>query len=251
MSDPLFHRQPYKAALVTGGAKRIGAVIVRHLASRGMKVVLHYQHSAEEAEALVEELKRKKIEIIALQADLTKSHEAKNLIKDATKALGQPIDCLINNASLFEKDSLDDCEDDLFDRHYAIHVKAPAYLAQAMLKQLPEGRKGLIVNMIDQKILKLNPHFFTYTLSKAALGTLTKTAAQALAPYIRVNGIAPGPTLASKHQDEEAFEAEAEKATLLGHSVDVDDITRALDFLMASQSVTGQILALDSGQHLA
>lgn len=189
-------------------------------------------------------------EAAAVQADLASAKETMGLMDSAAKALGQPVGLLVNNASIFEKDSAQDFSVAVWDAHQAVNLRAPAMLAQAYAAQLPAGAKGLIVNMIDQRVWKLNPQYFSYTASKSGLWTLTRTLAQALAPHIRVNAIGPGPTLANTHQTSEIFEKEA-TSTLLGNGPSLEEICAAVRFLLESPSLTGQMMALDGGQHLA
>lgn len=236
-------------ALVTGGAKRIGRAIAKDLAQHGHTVVIHAHHSIREAVALADTLRGRGAEAHALDADLTDMQAATGLIVRATELAG-PVDLLVNNASVFENDAIGSLDEDLWDTHFAVHAKAPAFLAQAMAACLPDGRDGLIVNMIDQRVWRLTPNFFSYTLSKAALWTATQTMAQALAPRIRVNAIGLGPTLKSARQSEEDFARQA-LAIPLHHGPALDEIGATIRYLRANKSITGQMIALDGGQHLA
>jgi len=236
-------------ALVTGGAKRIGRTIVEDLAANGYAVAIHANSSFAEAEALANSLRAAGADAYAVQADLCKAEGMTALIAQATDLAG-PIDLLVNNASVFEHDALGELSEDVWDRHFDIHVKAPAFLAQAFAAALPSGTNGLIVNMIDQRVWRLTPNFFSYTLSKSALWTATRTMAQALAPQIRVNGIGLGPTLKSARQSEEDF-ARQQEAVPLQHGAALTEIGATIRYLAENGSITGQMIALDGGQHLA
>ncbi len=235
-------------ALVTGASRRIGAAIARHLAGLGTNLAIHHHDSANEAESLCEELRETGVKAIALKADLANSVETRDLFAAASGALGE-IDLLVNNASVFEPDSVMGLDDGLWDRHFAVHVRAPSILAGEMAKQ--DGLSdGLIVNLIDQRVWKLTPNFYSYTLSKSALWTATRTLAQALAPRIRVNGIGPGPTLPNERQAQEDFEQQVE-ALLLRRSPDLAEFGATVEWLWKAKSATGQMIALDGGQHIA
>jgi len=236
-------------ALVTGGAKRIGRMIAEDLSAHGFAVVIHAHHSIAEAEALAETLRERGATAHALAADLTDMQAATGLVARAAEEAG-PVDLLVNNASVFENDEIGALDEALWDRHFAIHAKAPAFLTQAMAATLPEERDGLVVNMIDQRVWRLTPNFFSYTLSKAALWTATQTMAQALAPRIRVNAIGLGPTLKSARQSEEDFVKQSE-AVPLGRGPAFGEIGAAIRYFRENRSITGQMIALDGGQHLA
>jgi NAD(P)-dependent dehydrogenase (short-subunit alcohol dehydrogenase family) len=236
-------------ALVTGGAKRIGRAIVEDLSENGFGVVIHANRAIAEAEALAAELRAGGREAVALRADLRDLDAVSALIAQAAELAG-PVDLLVNNASAFERDEIGSLDADVWDRHFAIHLKAPAFLAQDFAARLPEGREGLIVNMIDQRVWHLTPHFFSYTLSKGAAWTMTQTMAQALAPRIRVNAIGPGPTMKSARQSEEDFRKQSE-SVLLGHGPELGEIGATIRYLWENRSITGQMIALDGGQHLA
>lgn len=238
---------PAKNALITGASKRIGAAIARSLASRGTNIVLHHHQSPDEAEALCIELKDMGVKAISLSSDLTKPEETRQLFADAQKTIGT-IDLLINNASVFEPDSVTKLDDALWAAHFAIHLQAPAILAGEMASQV-HLNDGLIVNMIDQRVKNLNPMFFSYTLSKSALWTATQTMAQELAPKIRVNAIGPGPTLANKRQEASDFEKQID-GLLLKRGPDLEEFGDTIAWFWRSKSVTGQMIALDGGQHL-
>lgn len=240
-------------AFVTGGSVRIGRAITTRLASSGWKVALHYNRSADTAEALVAELRAAGCEVVALHADLADEQATAGLIPAAEAALG-PVQLLVNNASVFEKDDLPTHSRESWDRHMAVNLRAPAVLIQAMAQRfaagvLAEESDGLVVNLLDQRVWNLTPEFMSYTLSKSALWTLTRTLALSLAPRIRVNGIGPGPTLRNVRQSEEDFAAQYQ-AVPLGRSTDPALIADAVEFLWKNRAMTGQMLALDGGEHL-
>lgn len=236
-------------ALVTGGSKRIGAAIVRDLADHGFGVAVHANTSMDEAETLVRDIKAAGGEAIAVQADLTAPETMAQLIDTVSIQLA-PISVLINNASMFEADGLADTSSTTWDPHFAIHLQSPVMLTQAMAAALPGDQKGLVVNIIDQRVWRLTPHFFSYTLSKSALWTATQTMAMALAPRIRVNAIGPGPTLKNMRQADEDFAAQ-ENAVLLGKGPELAEFGATIRYLWETPSITGQMIALDGGQHLA
>ena len=237
-------------ALVTGGARRIGKAIVEDLAANGFAVGIHSNSSQDEANALLELIQAAGGSGCVVCADLGDSGAVRRLIPDVANALG-PVQLLVNNASVFHEDGIGHLGDDaIWEQHFAIHVKAPVLLADAMALALPAGADGLIVNMIDHRVWKLNPKFMSYTLSKAALWTATRTLAQTLAPRIRVNGIGPGPSLPSSRQDQAEFDRQV-AALLLQHGPDLAEFGRTIRYLWEARSVTGQMIALDGGQHLA
>lgn len=245
-------------ALVTGAGKRLGRAMALYLASRGHDVAVHYATSAQDAEAVVAEIRAMGRKAVALQADLLDEAQVQALIPAATTALG-PLTVLVNNASIFEYDRIDTATRQSWDRHIESNLRAPYVLTQAFARQCPPATtdaagepraQGLIVNMIDQRILKLTPEFSTYTIAKMGLWALTRTAAQGLAPHIRVNAIGPGPTLKGARQTVDHF-ARQRAATVLGRGANPDDITAALGFFLDSPGVTGQFIAVDGGQHLA
>ncbi|MDK1384948.1 SDR family oxidoreductase [Sinorhizobium sp. 8-89] len=238
-----------KAALVTGGARRIGKAIVEDLAAHGFAVAIHANGSFAEAEALAKSLAANAVKAVALKADLTDSAAASRVITEATALLG-PLDLLVNNASVFKKDSLDAFDEQVWERHFALHVKAPSLLARDFARQRPDDVSGLVINVIDQRVWSPNPRFYSYMLSKSALWTATQTMAQALAPHIRVNGIGPGPTLPNERQKQSDFQAQVD-ALILKRGPALDEFGRAIRFLFDTPSVTGQMIALDGGQHLA
>lgn len=236
-------------ALVTGAARRIGKAIALDLAAHGFSVAVHANSSRAEAESLVDTIRTQGGTAEVFIADLSETAQVRKLYADVTARLGSP-DLIVNNASVFEDDDVSRFNEDLFDKHFAIHLKAPAILAEAMANGLSDGREGLIVNIIDQRVWKLTPRFFSYTLSKSALWTATQTMAQALAPRIRVNAIGPGPTLANERQQPEDFDKQA-SAVLLGRGPELSEFGATIRYLHTARSVTGQMIALDGGQHLA
>lgn len=241
---------PYKAALVTGAGVRIGRSVALALAESGLAVAVHYRKSATDAESLVQQIRDAGGAAATVRCDLNDPDALSGLVENAASLLEQPIDVLVNNASIFEQDDLLSLDHKNWDRHQNINLKAPVLLSQALARQLPEDAKGCIVNMIDQRVLKLNPQYFSYTASKAGLWTVTRTMAQALAPRIRVNGIGPGPTLANQFQSVDDFKQEAARV-LLGEGPDLQEFVAAVKFLLETPSITGQMIALDGGQHLA
>jgi NAD(P)-dependent dehydrogenase (short-subunit alcohol dehydrogenase family) len=238
-----------KAALVTGGAVRIGAGLVRALAARGFAVAIHYRRSREAALAVAEEIKAAGGHACTLTADLAVADEVEALVPAACAALG-PLGLLVNNASIFEDDRLPNVSAASLSMHFGVNTTAPVLLAQALARQLPDNAEGLVVNLIDQRIWKLTPQFVSYTLSKVALFAATKTMAQALAPKVRVVGFAPGPTLPNATEGEAGLAKEI-AGTLLGRGPTAQDFAAALDFVLTARSVTGQTIALNGGQHLA
>ncbi|MXU66782.1 SDR family oxidoreductase [Oceanomicrobium pacificus] len=247
-----------KAALITGGAQRLGAAMARHLAREGWAVAVHYASSSDAAEALVTELRDAGTTAEALQADLLQDAEVAELVPRAATALGMPLSLLVNNASIFEHDRLDTMTGDSWTRHIGSNLKAPVFLSQAFAAQAPRAARdaagepvaqAVIVNMLDQRVLKPTPEFMTYSLAKAGLWAFTRTAAQALGPDIRVAGIGPGPTLQGERQSPEHF-ARQRAATILERGSDPSEICAALDFILKTPGFTGQMLALDGGQHL-
>jgi len=235
-------------ALVTGGARRIGRAIVLDLARHGFAMGIHYGESRDEAEELAATILEAGGRAHVLQADLTDATQARGLMQSATEALG-PIHLLVNNASVFEEDSVTDFDTEIWDRHFALHVKTPAILAREFVRALPQDREGLIVNMIDQRVWRPTPRHFSYTLSKAALWMATRTMAQALAPRIRVNAIGPGPTLPDKGEGISSFRRET-AALPLGHGPELAEFGATIRYLWDTPSITGQMIALDGGKHL-
>lgn len=246
------------AALVTGGGQRIGAALVLALARRGLDVAVHYHGSREAAEAVVAEARGLGVQAEALQADLLDRAATAALVPAAAAALGRPLTVLVNNASIFEHDTIATATWESWDRHIGSNLRAPFELTQAFAAQAPRGRRdaggepvasGCIVNMIDQRVRKLTPEFTTYTIAKAALWAFTRTAAQGLAPDIRVNAIGPGPTLKGTRQSSDHFAAQR-AATVLGRGASPEEVSRALEFFLDAPGVTGQLICVDGGQHL-
>lgn len=235
--------------LVTGAARRIGKAMATDLAAHGYRVALHANHSSAEAESVAKSIRDAGGAAEVFLADLSQANEVRRLHDCVTARLGAP-DIIVNNASMFENDSVRNFDEALFDRHFAIHLKAPVILAEAMAESLRESQDGLIVNIIDQRVWKLTPRFFSYTLSKSALWTATRTMAQALAPRIRVNAIGPGPTLANERQNADDFARQA-AAVPLGHGPKLTEFGATIRYLHQVHSITGQMIALDGGQHLA
>lgn len=235
--------------LITGAGKRIGRHIALSLGKQGYPVAVHFGASRDEASDVAGEIEKAGGKATTVQADLTDYAQAAGLVPAAEKAIGGPITVLINNAAAFGDDTLESFTEADWARSLNTNLRAPAALCQAFARALPEGRDGNIINMIDQRVLKLETRQLTYTISKHALWNLTRILAAELAPRIRVNGIAPGPTLASIHQSEKEFAAEV-KSTPLGRGPALDEIAAAVDFLLASPSVTGNLITLDGGQHL-
>ncbi len=243
------NRDSQPTALVTGAARRIGRAIALALAEAGWRVAVHYHRSRDEAEALVADIAGAGGSAAALEADLARWSETEGLIPACGKALGAP-SCLVNNASLFAEDGIETLDEASWERHLAVNLRAPVQLAQAFAGALPEGGEGNIINIVDQRVWRLTPKFFSYTISKAGLWTATRTLAQALAPRIRVNAIGPGPTLPSPRQSKAAFETQ-QRAVPLGRGAGLDEIAAAVRFILDAPSMTGQMIALDGGQHLA
>lgn len=238
-----------KTALVTGGARRIGKAIVEDLAAHGFAIAIHANGAMTEAQALADDIRSKGGRAVAVAADLTDMDAVSGLMDKAVAGLG-PIGLLVNNASLFKKDSLEAFDEKIWDDHFALHVKAPSLLARSFAAQLPPEHSGLIVNIIDQRVWAPNPRFYSYMLSKSALLMATRTMAQALAPAIRVNGIGPGPTLPNERQNIEDFEKQV-GAVLLKTGPQLGEFGQTIRFLFETPSMTGQMIALDGGQHLA
>jgi len=237
-----------RAALVTGAARRIGRAIALDLARGGWAVAVHHRTSREEARAVVARIEAAGGRAVALEADLARETEKEALIRRATDALG-PVGVLVNNASLFEHDTVETATRESWDRHMEPNVRAPLVLAQAFARALPPEAGGAIVNLLDQRVWNPTPYFLSYTVSKSALWTLTRTLAIALAPRIRVNGIGPGPTLPSTRQSEAQFARQC-AATPLGRGSTPEEICAVVRFILEARSMTGQMIALDGGQHL-
>lgn len=235
-------------ALVTGAADRLGAALARTLAQAGYAVVIHYNTSAEKAQAFVDELKANGHEVAKVQADLTNRADRSRVIAEAASHFG-PLNVLVNNASTYNQDDLATLKEDYWDNHFAIHAEAPLFLARDFAAQLLEGEKGNIINVIDERVLNPYPAALSYHLSKSALWTATQTLANQLAPRIRVNAIGPGPILPEAGQSQAAYDARSREA-LLGSNAEPSDAAAALLYLLSAQKVTGQMLAIDAGEHL-
>ena len=237
------------AALITGAGRRIGRALALAMAKAGYDIAIHHLHSEDDARSLAAEIAALGRRAEPLKADLANDAQAHGLVAEARKVLG-PVTLLINNASIFEDDRIETFDSQTWRRHMEINLHAPLTLSQAFAADLPQDRSGLIINLLDQRVWNPNPQFFSYSLSKAALWSATRTLAQALAPRIRVNGIGPGPTLPSIHQTADAFQAEAANVPLR-HRADPSEIVAAALYLIDAPSVTGQMIAVDGGQHLA
>lgn len=245
-------------ALVTGAGKRLGREMALYLARRGFDVAVHYASSEAEAAGVVAEITAMGRLAVAVQADLLDEAQVQTLIAQAAAGLGGPLTVLVNNASIFEYDTIASATRTSWDRHIESNLRAPFVLTQGFAAQVPQAvpdaagepvAQGLIVNMIDQRVHKLTPEFMTYTLAKMGLWALTQTSAQGLAPHVRVNGIGPGPTLQGGRQSDSHF-ARQRAATVLKRGANPADITAALGFFLDSPAVTGQMIAVDGGQHL-
>ena len=237
-----------KKIIITGGATRIGAAIAKSLADYETIITIHYNRSKGNALKLKKELENLGSEVYLLKADLNNFNQTQALLKLAYKKM-KGLNCLINNASLFENDSLHNFTDKSFTKHLNINLKAPAILIQNFKKLLKDSQ-GNIINIIDQRVEKLTPYFFSYTLSKSSLVTLTKTTAMKLAPNIRVNGISPGPTLKNSRQTETHFKKQW-KSVLLKKKVELKNVCEGVKFLIKNDNITGEIINIDSGQRLA
>ncbi len=237
------------AILITGAARRIGRALARDRAARGEAVAVHYHHSRDAAEALVAEITADGGTAVAVGADLGAEAAMHDLVPAAMAALGRPLTALINNASTFSYDTVTSADRAAWDHHMEANLRAPFVLTQAFARQVPPEAHGAVVNIIDQRVWNLTPHFVTYTVSKAGLWTLTQTLALALAPRIRVNGVGPGPTLPSPRQSEADFARQCAELPL-EHGTNPAEITEAVHYLLTAPSVTGQMIAVDGGQHL-
>jgi NAD(P)-dependent dehydrogenase (short-subunit alcohol dehydrogenase family) len=233
--------------IITGAATRMGAAIAKKLSGPGVEMIIHYNASRTEAEKLKKELIKNKTKVYLVKGNLAKEQDLKKIIKFSKDKL-KYFDCLVNNASLFENDNLKNFTSKSWGNHINVNLKAPAYLTKEFAKNT-RGKNNNIINIIDQRVFKLTPFFFSYTLSKTGLYTLTKTSAMELAPNVRVNGIAPGPTIKNKRQTDNHFKKQY-LATPLKRQVNVKDICSAVDFFIKNSSITGQVIAIDSGQSL-
>ncbi|BAE52605.1 SDR family oxidoreductase [Paramagnetospirillum magneticum] len=237
-----------RAALVTGGGRRIGRAIALDLARQGFAVAVHCHHSAADAQAVRDEITGHGGRAVVVSADLGREDQVTSLVASAQSALG-PLGLLVNNASVFEKDDALGADRASWDLHMEVNLRAPFVLTQGFARALPPDAEGLVVNLLDQRVWSLTPHFTSYTLSKAALWAATQTLALALAPRIRVVGIGPGPALPSSRQTEAQFAAQVADLPL-ARGTSPEEVCRTLRFLLATPSITGQMIALDGGQHL-
>ncbi|MFO1249155.1 MAG: SDR family oxidoreductase [Alphaproteobacteria bacterium] len=237
-----------KNVLVTGAAKRLGRAIALDLASAGWNVAVHYHGSQEDADSAVQQVRGFGVKAAALKCNLSQESEVVTLVERAAREIG-PLTALINSASLFENDDWQSATRQSWDDHIETNLRAPLVLSQSFAKQLPDGAQGNIINIIDQRVLKPTPQFLSYSLSKAGLHWLTTTLAQGMGPRIRVNGIGPGPTLRNARQSQEDFDRQRQ-ATVLKRGADPADICAAVRYLLDAPAVTGQMLAVDGGQHL-
>ena len=245
---PAMAQEKPKTALITGAAKRLGRAIALDLAEAGWDVAIHYRGSEDEARTAAEAVRAAGRRAVLLKADLAREAETTELVGRASAELG-PVTALVNSASLFENDDWQSASRASWDAHMEANLRAPFVLSQEFARALPDGMQGAIVNLIDQRVLKPTPQFLTYSLSKAGLHWLTTTLAQGLAPRIRVNAVGPGPTLRNERQDESDF-ARQREATLLGTGAAPADICAAVRYLLEAPAVTGQMIAVDGGQHL-
>ena len=246
-------------ALVTGAAKRLGRAMALTLAEDGHDVAVHYNGSAEAAEAVVAKIRAMGREAVALQADMTQEAEVAPLIDRAAEALGGPLTCLVNNASVFDYDNIETADRASWDRHMEVNLRAPFLLTQLFAEQAPAAAiddhgepvaQALVIQMLDQRVHKLTPEFMSYTISKMGLWAFTQTAARALAPAVRVNAIGPGPTLRGARQSQAHFDSQRQN-TVLERGSDPEDICGALRYFLGAKGVTGQLICTDGGQHLA
>lgn len=247
-----------KNALVTGAGKRLGRAMSLMLAERGYNVAIHYASSAEAAEQTARDARALGVGAATLQADLLSEDETQGLVHRAAEALGGPLSVLVNNASVFEYDTIESADKTSWDRHIGSNMRAPFVLTQQFARQAPPPAtdemgepiaQAMIVNMLDQRVRKLTPEFMSYTLAKMGLWAMTRTTAQALAPAIRVNAIGPGPTLIGERQSDSHFERQR-RATVLQRGSNPQDIVAALAFILDAPALTGQLLCMDGGQHL-
>ena len=241
-------RRKGQVALVTGAGRRLGRAIALGLADDGWDIAIHFQRSRDEAASLAEEITSRGLRAAAIGCDLADAEQVGKLLSECQRGLG-PVSCLVNNAALFEYDDVASLEPGKWDQHMNVNLRAPVFLARALARQLPEGLTGCIVNMLDQKVFNLNPDFFSYTIAKIGLEGATRALAMALAPRIRVCGIAPGITLTSGEQSVESF-TRAHGLAPLGKSSETDDVVHAVRFVVQAKALTGTTLQVDGGQHL-
>jgi NAD(P)-dependent dehydrogenase (short-subunit alcohol dehydrogenase family) len=244
----MIERAPPDTILITGAARRIGRQLALDLAAAGHDIVIHCNTSRADAEIVAEHVRAMGRRAAIVQGDLADAAVPERIITDAVAALG-PVTVLINNASVFNPDEVGTISNASWAEHQDTNLRAPVMLAQAFARQLPADRHGNVINIIDQRVWKLNPRFFSYTMSKTGLWTATRTLAQALAPRIRVNAIGPGPALPSVRMDQAEFDKQA-RLTLLGRGTSPQEISSAAKFILSQPSLTGQMIALDGGQHL-
>jgi NAD(P)-dependent dehydrogenase (short-subunit alcohol dehydrogenase family) len=245
MTDAHRHR----VALVTGGARRIGRAIVEDLAAHGWAVAIHCHNSRDEAESLATAIRSGRGHAVVVQGDLLEVANLKGVVTAARSALG-PLTLLVNNASIFERDTVGGLDLALYERQLAVNLTAPVFLAEAFATQVPQGVEGSVINVLDQRIWRPTPSHFSYQISKSALATATLVLAQALAPRVRVNGIAPGSTIPNIKEDPDEFRRGLERLPL-GHGPDLAEFGRTVRYLVETRSITGQVIGLDGGQHLA
>ncbi len=238
-----------KNLLITGAATRVGKAIALHFAERGWNIALHYFRSSSKAKKLKKIIEQNLVKVVLIKADLKNPKQIEKVMSVARKKLGT-IDCLVNNAALFEKDDITNFTIKSWNDHLNINLLAPTILTKQFVKQASKKTVSNIINIIDQRIFNLTPFFMSYTISKSGLQTLTKTMAMRLGPNIKVNAIAPGPTIKSKRQTDKHFRNQV-RSTLLKKSVKAEDICDAVEFLISNNSITGQIIAVDSGQNLS
>ena len=238
-----------KNLLITGAATRVGKSIALHFAEKGWNIALHYFRSSSKAKELKKIIEQNWVKVALIKADLKNPKQVEKIVPLAKKKLGV-IDCLINNAALFEKDDISNFTTKSWNDHFNINLLAPTILTKQFAKQASKKTVSNIINIIDQRIFNLTPFFMSYTISKSGLQTLTKTMAMRLGPNIKVNAIAPGPTIKSKRQTDRHFRNQV-KSTLLKKSVRLEDICDTVEFLINNNSITGQIVAVDSGQNLS
>lgn len=244
----------HKAALITGGAHRLGREMAIALAGQDISIAVHYSASGREADKTVSMIKEVGGHAVAIHADLLDITQTETLLPRATDALGMPLDVLVNNASIFEYDTIETLSAKSWDRHINSNLRAAVFLTQAFAQQLVKRNNSdtpaCVVNMVDQRVRKLTPKFMTYTIAKAGLWAFTQTSAQALAPNVRVNAIGPGPTIQGARQTKEHFDKQR-ASLLLEEGPNSDDIVAALQYLLSARSVTGQLICVDGGQHMA
>ncbi len=242
-------KKKIKNVLITGAGKRIGSSIAKSLAANNWNIALHYNSSEKETKKLSIELQETyNVKTVCIQADLSDLKQLKKIIPTVTKSIGH-ISCLINNAASFEYDSIYSLSSDSWDMHMNTNIRAPLFLSQSFVENIPKKINGNIINIIDQRVWNLTPHFTTYTLSKSALWALTQTLALSLSPNIRVNAIGPGPTIKSKMQTIKEFKDQYQRMPL-AVPVTLEEISQFINLIINSPSLTGQMIALDGGQHL-